>query len=209
MAEMRKRWGRTDYAYATVARYDTNPSLQGKTIADAARQTLGSDTLDAQIELLFQIEANGGGSGVFQNMNQPDMVAFLSHPMTMIASDGSPRRLGEAMPHPRSFGNNARVLAQHVRGNGTLLLEEAIRKMTSLPADTFRIQNRGRIEVGAIADLVIFDPNTVTDRSEVGDPHHLSEGFTTVLVNGVPVLRDGKMTGQRPGKSLRRETPSR
>jgi N-acyl-D-amino-acid deacylase len=209
MAEMRKRWGRTDYAYATVARYDTNPSLQGKTIADAARQTLGSDTLDAQIELLFQIEANGGGSGVFQNMNQPDMVAFLSHPMTMIASDGSPRRLGEAMPHPRSFGNNARVLAQHVRGNGTLLLEEAIRKMTSLPADTFRIQNRGRIEVGAIADLVIFDPNTVTDRSEVGDPHHLSEGFTNVLVNGVPVLRDGKMTGQRPGKSLRRETPSR
>lgn len=208
MAEMRKRLGRTDYAYATVARYDHDPSLQGKTIADAARQKLGSDSLDAQVELLFQIEANGGGSGVFQNMNQADMVAFLSHPMTMIASDGSPRRLGEAMPHPRSFGNNARVLGRHVRGNGTFLLEEAVRKMTSLPADTFRIPNRGRIQVGSIADLVIFDPHTVMDRSEVGDPHHLSEGFQTVLVNGTPVMRDGKMTGQRPGKSLRRTIPA-
>ncbi len=207
MAEMRARLGRTDYAYATVARYESDPSLQGKTIAHAAREKLGSDSLDAQIELLFQIEANGGGSGVFQNMQQTDMVTFLAHPMTMIASDGSPRRLGEAMPHPRSFGNNARVLARHVRGEGTFLLEEAVRKMTSLPADTFRIQNRGRLEVGAIADIVIFDPNTVADRSEVGDPHHLSEGFQTVLVNGVPVLRDGKMTGQRPGKSLRLAHP--
>lgn len=206
MAEMRKRLGRTDYAYATVAQYDSDPSLQGKTIADAALQKLGSNSLDAQVELLLQIEASGGGSGVFQNMNHPDMVAFLSHPMTMIASDGSPRQLGQAMPHPRSFGNNARVLGRHVRGDGTFLLEEAIRKMTSLPADTFRIPNRGRIQVGAIADIVIFNPDAVTDRSEVGDPHHLSEGFQAVLVNGIPVLRDGKMTGQRPGKSLRRVT---
>jgi N-acyl-D-aspartate/D-glutamate deacylase len=98
------------------------------------------------------------------------------------------------------------VLGRHVRGDGTFLLEEAIRKMTSLPADTFRIPNRGRIQVGAIADIVIFNPDAVTDRSEVGDPHHLSEGFQAVLVNGIPVLRDGKMTGQRPGKSLRRVT---
>jgi N-acyl-D-amino-acid deacylase len=203
MANMRERLGRKDYTYAIIAKYDADPSLQGKTIPEAAQAKLGSDSLENQTQLLLDIEANGGGSGVFQNMNDSDMSAFLSHRMTMIASDGSPRRLGEAMPHPRSFGNNARVLAKFVRDNGTFLLEEAVRKMTSLPAETFKIPERGRIQAGAIADLAIFNPNAVADRSEVGDPHHLSEGFHSVLVSGIPILRDGKMTGQRPGRSIR------
>jgi N-acyl-D-amino-acid deacylase len=203
MAAMRQRWGRTDYAYATIARYDADPSLQGKTVAEAAARVYGSDSVDAQIRLLFEIESKGGGSGVFQNMNAEDMRTFLAHPFSMFASDGSPRRLGEAMPHPRSFGNNARILARHVRGDGILPLEEAIRKMTSLPADTFHLGDRGRIRVGAWADMVLFDPAAVMDRSEVGDPHLFSEGFHSVLVRGVPVLRAGSLTGKRSGRALR------
>jgi N-acyl-D-amino-acid deacylase len=203
MAAMRKRWGRSDYAYATIARYDADVSLQGKTIPEAARKLFGSGSLDAQIRLLFEIESKGGGSGVFQNMDAADMRVFLAHPLTMFASDGSPRRLGEAMPHPRSFGNNARILARHVRGEGIFPLEEAVRKMTSLPADTFHLGDRGRIRAGAVADLVLFDPAAVTDRSEVGDPHHFSEGFHSVLVRGVPVLRGGSLTGNRSGRAIR------
>ncbi len=203
MAAMRQRWGRTDYAHATIARYDADPSLQGKTVAEAAATVFGSDSVDAQIQLLFEVESKGGGSGVFQNMSAEDMRTFLAHPLSMFASDGSPRRLGEAMPHPRSFGNNARILARHVRGERILPLEEAIRKMTSLPAETFRLGNRGRIRVGAFADLVVFDPAAVMDRSEVGDPHHFSEGFHSVLVRGVPVLRAGSLTGMRSGRALR------
>jgi N-acyl-D-amino-acid deacylase len=203
MAAMRQRWGRTDYAYATIARYDAEPSLQGKTVPEAAAKVFGSDSINAQIRLLFDVESKGGGSGVFQNMSAEDMRVFLAHPFSMFASDGSPRRLGEAMPHPRSFGNNARILARHVRGDELLQLEEAIRKMTSLPADTFRLGQRGRIRVGEIADLVLFDPAAVTDRSEVGDPHHFSEGFHSVLVRGIPVLRAGKLTGNRSGRALR------
>lgn len=203
MASMRKRLGRSDYSYAIIARYDTDPSLQGKTVPEAAEARFGSNSIEAQVQLLFEIEANGGGSGVFQNMHADDMRAFLSHPLTMFASDGSPRRLGDAMPHPRSFGNNARIFARHVRGDRIFSLEEAVRKMTSLPADTFRLGNRGRIRIGAEADLVLFDSATVEDRSEVGDPHHFSEGFHTVLVRGIPVLREGKLTGTRAGRALR------
>jgi N-acyl-D-amino-acid deacylase len=203
MNAMRKRLGRTDYSYAIIARYDADPSLQGKTIEEAAERVLGSRSIEAQVQLLFEIESRGGGSGVFQNMNADDMRTFLSHPFTMFASDGSPRRLGEAMPHPRSFGNNARILARHVRADSTFTLEEAIRKMTSLPAETFQLGDRGKICIGAEADLVLFDPELVVDRSEVGDPHHFSEGFHSVLVRGIPVLREGKMTGRRAGRSLR------
>lgn len=203
MAAMRRRLGRQDYAYATVANYEAEPALQGKTIVEAAQHRYGTDTLEAQVQLLLEIESKGGGSGVFQNMSTPDMHAFLSHPMTMIASDGSPRRFGGEMPHPRSFGNNTRVLGRFVRREKWFPLEEAVRKMTSLPADTFRLENRGRIQVGAEADVVVFDASSVVDRSEVGDPHHWSEGFQSVLVGGTFVLRDGKMTGIQPGKALR------
>ncbi|MDZ4287431.1 MAG: amidohydrolase family protein, partial [Prosthecobacter sp.] len=203
MQDMRQKQGRQDYSYAVIAKYKADPALNGKTIPEAAKLKCGSDTLDNQIELILDIERHGGGSAIYHGMNEDDLQTFLRHPLTMIASDGGPRRLGEDVPHPRSYGNNARVLGHYVRDLKVLTLEDAIRRMTSLPARTFHLQNRGELKVGACADLVIFDPAKVGDPATFNDPHHYSEGIADVLVNGAAVIRDGQMTKARPGGPLR------
>jgi N-acyl-D-amino-acid deacylase len=207
MAEMRARQGRKDYSYAVIARCKADPSLNGKSIPEAAKMKRGSDTLDDQIEFILDLEAQGGASAIFHGMNEDDLQTFLKHPLTMIASDGGPRRLGEDVPHPRSYGNNARVLGRYVRELKLLSIEEAVRRMTSLPAQTFRLKNRGQIKAGAHADIVIFDPAKVTDPSSFSDPHHHAEGFSDVIVNGGVVIRDGNLTEVRSGGPLRLKEP--
>ena len=206
MKRTRERQGRTDYAYAVIANFDADRSLNGKSLREAAKLKRGSDSLDDQIELIFDIERQGGGSGIFHGMSEADLQAFLRHPLTMIASDGGPRVPGDDATHPRSFGNNARVLGRYVREQKLLTLEDAIRRMTSLPAETFRIEDRGVLRPGAFADIVIFDPAKVNDPSTFEDPHHYAEGFTDVIVNGGLVVRDGKKTGVRTGGPLRMPT---
>jgi N-acyl-D-amino-acid deacylase len=203
MKEMREKQGRTDYSYAVVARFRPDPKLNGLNIAQAAKLKRGSDSIEDQVELLFDIERQGGGSGVFHGMSEEDVQAFLRHPLTMVASDGGPRTLGADVPHPRSYGNNARVLGRYVRELKVITLPEAVRKMTSLPAQTFQLEGRGVIKPGAWADLVIFDPAKVGDVATFEDPHHYSVGFSDVIVNGTPVIRDGKMTEARPGGPVR------
>jgi len=207
MAEMRARQGRKDYSYAVIARCKSDPTLNGKTIPEAAKMKRGADSLDDQIEFILDLEAQGGASAIFHGMNEDDLQAFLKHPLTMIASDGGPRRLGEDVPHPRSYGNNARVLGRYVRELKLLSIEEAVRRMTSLPAQTFRLKDRGQLKVGAFADIVIFDPAKVTDPSTFNDPHHHAEGFSDVIVNGGVVIRDGKLTEVRSGGPLRLKEP--
>ncbi|HEY1082751.1 MAG TPA: amidohydrolase family protein [Prosthecobacter sp.] len=163
MKEILARSGRTDYTYAVIARFPADPSLNGLTIPQAARKVRGSDSVGEQMELLLDIERRGGGSGVFHGMNEDDLKTFLKHPLTMVASDGGPRLLGEDVPHPRSYGNNARILARYVREQKVLSLEEAVRRMSCLPAETFGLKDRGILRPGAWADLVIFDPGKVTD----------------------------------------------
>lgn len=204
MAESRARGGHQDYGYAVIAKFATDPSLNGKSIPEAAKIVRGSASLADQIELILDIEARGGASAVYHGMNEEDLVRFIQHPHTMVASDGGPRRVGQDMPHPRSYGNNARVLARYVREQKILTLEEAIRRMTSLPAETFQLKDRGVLLAGAFADLVIFDPETVSDASTFADPHHYSEGFSHVIVNGGVVIQDGKLTEVRSGGPLRR-----
>ena len=182
---------------------NTTPSLNGKTIAQAAKLLRGADTLDDQIETILDIEARGGAQGVFHGMSEADLTVFLAHPLTMIASDAAPRKFNDAVPHPRGYGNNARVLGRYVRDQKVLTLEDAVRKMTSLPAKTFRLRDRGELRPGAIADVVIFDPATVSDPSTYDDPHHYAVGFSDVLVNGVPVIRAAQLTGARPGTPVR------
>jgi N-acyl-D-amino-acid deacylase len=131
MAKMRERQGRTDYAYAVIALTVMNPELNGKTIPEAAQLLMGKDTLNDQIETILDLEARGGASAIFHSMNEEDLQALLKHPLTMIASDGGPRLLGEDVPHPRSYDNNARVLGCYVRELKLLMLEEAIRRMTT------------------------------------------------------------------------------
>ncbi len=204
MRAMRQRAGNEDYHYAVVARYKADPELVGKSLREAAALRRGSEAVEEQVELILQIEAEGGGSAVYHSMNEEDLQAFMKHPLTMTASDGGPRRFGEDMPHPRSYGNNARVLGRYVRELGHLELEDAVRRMTSLPARTFQLKDRGVIREGAVADLVVFDPATVTDKATFDAPHQYAEGFSEVLVNGVPVIAAGVLTDARPGRAVRR-----
>jgi N-acyl-D-amino-acid deacylase len=121
----------------------------------------------------------------------------------MIASDSGIRKFGEAVPHPRGYGNNARILGRYVRDQKVISIEDAVRKMTSLPARTFRLGERGELHPGAIADVVIFDPATVNDPSTYDDPHHYATGFSDVIVNGIPVIRANQLTPARPGQAVR------
>lgn len=206
VAEMKAtlaRAQRKDYTYAVIANYKTDTRLNGKNIAQAAKLVRGADSLDDQIELIFEITAHGGGQGVFHGMSEDDLRVFMKQPLTMVASDAGPRKFGEGVPHPRGYGNNARVLGRYVRELKHLSLEEAVHKMTALPARTFRLNSRGELKPGYVADVVIFDPEQVSDPSTFNDPHHYAVGFTEVIVNGVPVIRHAQLTGERPGKPVR------
>ena len=194
---------RGSYSYAVIANFPADPQLNGKSIPQAAQLLRGADTLDDQIETILDIEARGGAQGVFHGISEPDIQTFLVHPLTMIASDGGPQRAGNGIPHPRSYGNNARVLGRYVRELKLLSLEEAVRKMTALPARTFRLRHRGEIRVGYVADLVVFDPEKVADLAVYGDSHHFATGFSDVIVNGMPVIRAGELTTARPGRPVR------
>ena len=145
----------------------------------------------------------GGTHMVYHSMGTEDVERILRYPNTAIASDGGIREFGSGMPHPRSYGTNARVLAEFVRKRQTLTLEDAIRRMTSLPARTFRFNDRGLIRQGYAADLLVFDPAKVQDLATYPDPHHYSEGFDHVLVNGQLVVNEGKLNETRPGRVLR------
>jgi len=209
MREKIQARGRQDYAYAVIASYRADKSYNGLNIVEAAKKMRGSDSLADQIETILEIEKNGGASGVFHGMNEADLQKFMQHPNTMIACDSSIRAFGKDVPHPRGYGNNARVLGRYVRELKTLTLEDAIRKMTSLPANTFQFRDRGLIREGGWADIVVFDPETVTDPSTYNDPHHYATGIPYVLVNGVVVVEDSKHTGAKPGMGLKHQSAKR
>ena len=144
---------------------------------------------------------------MFHGMNEEDLQKFMRHPNTMIACDSGLRKLGEGVPHPRGYGNNARVLGRYVRELNVLRLEDAIRKMTSLPANSFRLKHRGELREGNWADIVVFDPEKVGDAATYNDPHHHPVGIPCVLVNGVVVIKDCEHTGAKPGMALRHVAP--
>lgn len=203
MKEKIRARGREDYAYAVIASYKHDKSLNGLNIVEATKKVRGSETLDDQIEMILELERNGSASGVFHGMNEDDLQRFMRHPNTMIACDSGLREFGKDVPHPRGYGNNARVLGRYVRELKVLRLEDAIRKMTSLPANTFQLKQRGELREGNWADLVIFDPDKVSDPATYNDPHHYAVGIPYVLVNGVLVIKDSKHTGAKPGMGLR------
>jgi N-acyl-D-amino-acid deacylase len=206
VAEMKRRLGqrgREDYGYAMIASYRRNPALDGLSVVQAAERLHGTNTLDAQIETILEIQRHGGASAVFHGMNEDDLQTFLRHPFTAVACDSGLREFGVGVPHPRGYGNNARILARYVRELGVLRLEDAIRRMTSLPAADFGFTDRGQIRPGAWADLAVFDPAKVQDHATYKDPHHYATGFAWVFVNGVAVVEQDRHTGARPGQPLR------
>jgi N-acyl-D-amino-acid deacylase len=209
MLEPRERNGSDDYSYAYIAQYKKDKSLNGLNIAEAARKTRGSDSLAAQIETILKIQDNGSATAVFHGINEEDAVRFMQHSNTMFASDSGVRRYKEGVPHPRGYGNNARILGRYVREKQVLTLEEAVRRMTSLPAVTFGIADRGLIRPGGWADVVVFDPAKVQDNATYKDPHQYATGFKRVFVNGQAVVKEDKHTGARPGAQVRRAAISR
>jgi N-acyl-D-amino-acid deacylase len=191
-----------DYSFAYVASYRANPDYNGKNIAEITQLARSKKDLDSQIEQIFEMYEAGGAQMVYHVMGEEDVKYILRQPFTMIASDSGVRRFGEGVPHPRGYGNNARVLGRYVRELKIITLEDAIRKMTSLPAQTFNLRDRGQIREGFAADIVIFDENKITDKATFENPHQYAEGFSYVLVNGQVVFDGNQMTGTKSGQPL-------
>jgi N-acyl-D-amino-acid deacylase len=179
-------------------------SLQGKTIEEIAKAR-GKDPIDTLMDIL--VEDNTISECAVFGMDERDVSLALQQPWTSINNDSegaSPEGLlGQQHPHPRAYGTFPRILRKYVREEHKLTLEDAIRKFTALPAGRMRIADRGLIKQGLWADLVVFDPEAVTDRSTFADPKLLAAGMQWVLVNGVPVIDAGQATGARPGRVLR------
>ena len=179
-------------------------SIQGKTLADVAA-LWKMDPIDALCDILIRDHAFTSVA-VF-GMSEPDVALAVSQPWVSFNNDSQGTAptglLGQQHPHPRAYGTFPRIIRKYVREDKLLSLEDAIRKMTALPAQKMRLADRGVLKAGMWADLVVFDPAAVTDKSTFADPNQLSVGMDYVLVNGVPVVAGGRATGARPGKVLR------
>ena len=195
--------GLENYDFARIASYRSDPSLNGLSIPQAAEKLLGKNDLEAQLETMRRMLRAGGASMVYQFMSEDDIGRILRHPQVAIASDSGLNVMGSGVPHPRGYGNSVRALARYVRERKVIGLEEAVRKMTSLPAGHFGFQDRGAIAAGKAADIVVFDAARVADRATYENPHQYATGLTYVFVNGVAVVRDGEHTGATPGRVLR------
>jgi N-acyl-D-amino-acid deacylase len=209
MRTMLAERGLQDLSSSVIATYAPDTSLQGLSLKQVAVKLKASDGADAQLEAARDLMLGGGASMVYHVMAEEDVVRILRAPWVAIASDSGVLVPGEGTPHPRGYGNNARVLGEYVRSRRVLGLEEAVRKMTSLPAQHFRFDRRGLIKDGYAADITIFDPRTVGDTSTFESPHSFAAGIPFVLVNGVVVVRKGQHTGARPGEILMPATAAR
>ena len=194
--------GGGDPANVTISRCEWDESLNGRSLAEVTRMRGLDPTLENAAEVAIQLTEEGGCRGVFHAMSDDDLERILRHPATMVSSDGEVVVFGEGHPHPRSYGTFARVLALYVREKGVLTLEEAVRKMTSFPAQRLGLLDRGVLRPGLKADIAVFDPERVRDAATFERPHRYAEGFTLVVVNGEVVLDGDAVTSARPGRVL-------
>jgi dihydroorotase/N-acyl-D-amino-acid deacylase len=195
--------GGNDPANVVLANCRWDPSLNGLDLGEVLTLRETEVTMHNAAELIMDLEYAGGCSAVYHAMSIEDVDRIMLHPKTMIASDGGVIVPGVGVPHPRNYGAFARVLGHFSRERGLLPLSTAIYKMTRMPADRINLADRGRIEVGAYADISVFDAATIIDTATFADPHQYAEGVHHVFVNGIAVLLDGQMTGARSGRVLR------
>ena len=202
MAAALSERGLHDLSFAVVAMYPADRTLNGLSMREIALRRGGADSADAQFEAAREMLLDGGASMIYHLMSDDDVDRIMRHPQVSIASDASVIPYGEGVPHPRGYGNNVRVLATYVRARHVISLEDAIRKMTSLPANHFRLPARGTIRPGFSADIVVFDPAAVGEQATYESPHAYATGIADVLVNGVLVVKDGAQTDARPGQVI-------
>ncbi len=185
-----------------IARCEWDMSLAGKRLDEVTAARGLPATLENAAETVLWIVQQGGCQGIFHAISEEDLQRILKHPATMIGSDGEVPIFGEASPHPRSYGTFARVLGRYVRDLTVITLEDAVRKMSSFPAQRIGLGDRGVLREGMKADIAIFDPATVADKATFEQPHQYAVGVSTVIVNGQVAFENGKMTAARPGKTL-------
>ncbi|MFQ5825015.1 MAG: amidohydrolase family protein [bacterium] len=194
--------GGGDPASIVVASYPPDSTLEGKNIAEITFIRGREPTAANAAETIMDLQHAGGGKGIYHCLGEEDIERIMKHPRVMHASDGATIKFGKAKPHPRSYGTFPRVLGNYVREKKVISLEDAIRKMTSLPAQRLKLQDRGILKEKMWADVVVFDPQTVSDQATWAQPHQYPAGIPYVVVNGKLVIDEGKWTKVFPGKVL-------
>jgi N-acyl-D-amino-acid deacylase len=183
-----------------ISGYAQDPSLEGKTL-----EAIAAQRKQTAVDLVVTLLENGDAGLVSFNMSERDIAHIMRQPWTMTCTDGDLTQAGQGKPHPRGYGAFARKLAVYVREREVVTLADAVRSMTSLPAQVFALKDRGTLRRGARADLVIFDPARIRDVATYDAPQQLADGVRDVLVNGVLTIDAGRPTGGTPGRVLRPE----
>ena len=195
--------GGDDPANVQLSNCPHDTTLNGLNLAEVLRQQETDVSHGNAADLLMKLVEAGNCSAVFHAINEEDVKRIMAHPVTMPSSDGGIEGPSERVPHPRNYGTFSRVLGHYVREESVMPFHTAVHKMARLPADRINLSDRGRIEPGAIADVVVLDPGAVIDTAVFGNPHQYAEGAHHVFVAGQAVLLDAGMTGARPGRVLR------
>lgn len=204
MLEKAAKQGFEDVSFVQITSYGKNQDFVGKRLNEIAKEFKNDASADAQAELACEIRENGGAGVIVHKMSDQDVERIFQKPYTMIAADAGVNRLdSKTSPHPRGFGNNARVLGLYTREKRLVGLEDAIRKMSSLPAQTFGLWERGFLRPGMAADVVIFDFDNVADKATFQNPKQYATGFDYVIVNGKVTIEKGKHLGITAGTILR------
>ena len=180
------------------------PQLEGRTLHDWAVQRGLEPTPETGARLVIEAQQRGGANAIYHVLDEGDVRRIMGHAQTMIASDGRLSTPGDGHPHPRAYGTFPRVLGHYARDEGVLTLEQAVHKMTGMPAARLSLAGRGTLAAGAYADVVVFDPATVADRATFAEPHQYPVGIEYVIVNGTIAVDGGRYLDARPGRVLRR-----
>jgi len=196
-----KKYKFKNYSYAVVAHFNADSSYDGKSISDINKLKGRKSKAADEAETILDMMMAGGAQMVYHSMNEDDVKYIMKYPFNMAGADAG-IATGKGMPHPRTYGTNARILGKYVREEKVISLEEAIRRMTSLPAQKFQLKDRGLLKEGYAADIVIFNENEVRDNATFENPNQFSSGFMFVLVNGQLVVENGKHNGVRSGAVL-------
>lgn len=193
-----------DLSRIKIASFEGHPEYSGKSMAEVTRMRGYEPTIENGAEVAMEILYDADGSAIYFMMDEGDVRKIMQHPLTSIASDSSAVAFGEDVPHLRNYGTYPRVLARYVREEGILSLEQAIHKMTALPASRMGLETRGRLAEGMAADIGIFDFDSILDNDDWSNPHQYAMGFSHVVVAGLPVISNGIRTDEFPGRVLKR-----
>lgn len=200
---LREDRGGGNLANVQIAAAQWDTSLAGRHLGEITQTWKGTTTFEDAADVVIEMVEKGGASAIYHAMSEEDVERILASPYTMVASDGEVSIFGRNSPHPRGYGTFPRVLGRYVRERKLLSLEEAVRKMTSMPAGRVGLLDRGILRPGMKADLVLFDPATVADQATFADPHQYPVGVSLVVVNGGIAFHDGTVSATRSGRVLR------